>query len=209
MVSFQKDGDIHGMTNPFNPGYLTENELGDAGFSSLGRNVKIARNCTIIGPENITIGSNVRIDGQTIITAASGPLSVGSHVHIASSCLLVCGGGVVLEDFVGVSHGARIFSASDDYSGEWLTGPTIPAEFLNVHVAPVVLRRHVILGAGAVILPGVEVGEGSAVGSLSLVSKSLDAWGIYAGVPAKLRKARSRRLLELETELRKRTNTAS
>jgi galactoside O-acetyltransferase len=52
-----------------------------------------------------------------------------------------------------------------------------------------------------VILPKLSIGEGSCVGALSLVKKSLDPWGVYFGCPAKRLKDRSRRLLELESEL--------
>ena len=41
------------MMNPFNPGYYNEDDLKDAGFKAIGRNVQIAKNNTIIGIENI------------------------------------------------------------------------------------------------------------------------------------------------------------
>ena len=36
---------------------------------------------------------------------------------------------------------------------------------------------------------------------MSLINKSLPAWGIYAGIPARLLRPRSRKLLELSREL--------
>jgi acetyltransferase-like isoleucine patch superfamily enzyme len=51
------------------------------------------------------------------------------------------------------------------------------------------------------VLPGVTIGMGSAVGALSLVTMSLDAWGVYLGTPAKKIKARSKKMLEYETLL--------
>lgn len=56
--------------NRFNPGYFTEDELRDFGIASVGVNVRVARNCTIIGLANISIGDNVRIDGYSTITAS-------------------------------------------------------------------------------------------------------------------------------------------
>jgi galactoside O-acetyltransferase len=53
-----------------------------------------------------------------------------------------------------------------------------------------------------VILPGVTLGEGSAVGALALVIKSCEAFGIYSGVPAKLIRSRERTLLDLEAQHR-------
>jgi galactoside O-acetyltransferase len=46
-----------------------------------------------------------------------------------------------------------------------------------------------------VLLPGTTLLEGTAVGALTLVNRSIGPWGIYSGVPAKLVKARSREIL--------------
>ncbi|MNG12785.1 dTDP-4-amino-4,6-dideoxy-D-glucose acyltransferase [compost metagenome] len=79
-----------------------------------------------------------------------------------------------------------------------MTNPMVPVEFTNVRHADVVIGRHVIIGAGSVVLPDVILEEGVAVGALSLVSKSCKAFGIYSGVPAKRIKERKTTLLELE-----------
>ncbi|QOY96556.1 acyltransferase [Massilia sp. UMI-21] len=190
------------MPNPFNPGYAETAELRLLGFRRVGRNVRIARNATIIGLENIAIGDNVRIDGGVVIAAHAGRLELGDYIHIGGGCYLGCAGGITLADFSGLSQGVRIYSGTDDYSGEALTNPTVPHAYLNVKTAPVALGRHVIVGSGSVILPGASIGDGSAVGALSLVARPLADWGIYAGAPARRLKARSRKLLELEQALR-------
>ena len=190
--------------NLFDPGYYNEDDLKNAGFKSLGKNVRIAKNCTIIGLDNIDIGSNVRIDGYcTIIAADTGWAKIESYVHIGGYCLLIAGDGIHLQDFSGLSQGVRIYSRTDDYSGNHLTNPTVPKEYTGVTQGPVTLERHVIIGSGSVILPDITIGEGSSVGALSLVTKHLDPWGVYFGCPAKKLKARSKRLLELEAKLRR------
>jgi acetyltransferase-like isoleucine patch superfamily enzyme len=187
--------------NPFNQGYYETDELRTFGFKSVGKNVKIAKNTTIIGLNNIELGNNIRIDGNVVIAAYAGSLILGNYIHIGGGCHLSCAGRIVLEDFSGLSQGVKIYSVTDDYSGHSLTNPTVPQKFLNVKIAPVVLKKHVIVGSGSVILPGVVVGEGSSIGALSLVTKSLDVWVIYFGTPARKLKARSKRLLQLENEL--------
>ncbi|MCX7001897.1 MAG: acyltransferase [bacterium] len=192
------------MNNPFNPGYYNEKELAEFGFKAVGTNVQIAKNCTIIGLSNISIGSNVRIDGYcAIVAAGSGSLSIGSFIHIGGWCYLSAGDGITMEDFSGLSQGGRIYSRTDDYSGKCLTNPTVPDRFTGVKHGPVTLKRHVVIGSGTVILPKVTIGEGSSVGALSLVIQSLDPWGVYLGCPAKRLWDRSKRLLELESELMK------
>ena len=188
-------------TNPFDRGYYNEVDLKNAGFKAIGLNVRIAKNCTIIGLENIELSHNIRIDGPTsIVASGSGRLILGSHIHIGSGCHLSAGAGIEMGDFSGLSQGVRIYSKSDDYTGNSLTNATVPAKYKLVSEGTVRLGRHVIVGSGSVILPGVSIGEGSAIGALTLVGKSLDPWGVYFGVPAVKLKNRSKRLLELEAQ---------
>jgi len=189
------------MINPFNSGYYTSEELKDFGFPFIGKNVKVAKDCSIVGLENIEIGDNSRIDSFSSIIAASGFVRIGRYVHIGGGAYIGGAGGVTLNDFSGLSGGVNIYSASDDYSGRSLTNPTVPAAYTGVKRAPISLGRHVIIGSGSIVLPGCDLGEGVAVGALSLVNKNLGAWGIYSGVPCRLIAARKQGLLEKETLL--------
>ncbi len=190
--------------NPFDPGYYDEHALRGFGFRRVGRQVRVARNAVIIGLEHISLGDHVRIDGPSTLLAGpeGGGLTLGSHIHIGAGCYIAAGAGVHIADFGGLSQGVRIYSRSDDYSGEHLTNPTVPAHYLGVNAAAVRLERHVIVGSGSVILPGCTLAEGCAVGALSLVTKSLAAWTLFAGAPARRVQARSQRLLALEAALR-------
>ena len=50
-----------------------------------------------------------------------------------------------------------------------------------------VLRRYAAVGAGATILPGVEIGEGALVGAGAVVTRDVAPWTIVMGVPARVR----------------------
>jgi acetyltransferase-like isoleucine patch superfamily enzyme len=184
--------------NPFDPGYYYTDSLKNFGFRKVGNNVAIAKDCVINGLGNISLGDNVRIDSKTMIIALSGKLEIGSYVHIGGGCYINSAGGISIGDFAGLSSGVSLFSASDDYSGKFLTNPTVPMEFRNINKKPIILNRHVIIGSGTVVLPGVRIEEGAAVGALSLVTKSIPGWKIYSGIPAKFFKDRSMALLEQE-----------
>lgn len=187
-----------------NPGYYSEKELISAGFKSLGKNIAIAKNCTIIGKENISIGNNVRIDGYcTIVASETDCIKIGSYVHIGGYCFLSASDGIVMEDFSGLSQGVRIYNKTDDYSGHHLTNPTVPKEYTKPTQGEVRLEKHVIIGSNSVVLPNITIGEGSSVGALSLVTKDLDSWGVYFGAPVKKIKNRSKDLLQLERDMRK------
>jgi acetyltransferase-like isoleucine patch superfamily enzyme len=146
--------------------------------------------------KTIEIGSNVRIDDFCLL---SGRVKIGSHVHVSAYASL-CGGdaGIVLEDFVNISERVAVFAKTDDFSGGTLTNPTIPEKYKNVFEAEVILKKHVILGVGSSILPGVTMGEGSVLGAKSFLKKSTEPWSIYAGLPAKRIKDRKKDLLKLE-----------
>ncbi|SMH54623.1 acyltransferase [Maritimibacter sp. HL-12] len=191
------------MSMAFNSGYAESEELLQLGFARVGHNVRIARNCTIIGFERIAVGDNVRIDGPTtIVVAEESFVEIGSYVHIGGGCHLSATVPLRLGDFSGLSQGVRIFTATDDYSGKTLTNPMVPARYKRIETGPVILGRHVIVGAGTVILPGACIGEGSSVGALSLVSRPLPEWQVCAGTPCRALKAREKDLLSLERELR-------
>lgn len=175
--------------------FLKDDQLKSIGFKTIGDNVLISDKASIYNPSNISIGSNVRIDDFCIISAGENGIIIGNHVHIACYVSLIGQECITIKDFVGISARTSVYSSSDDYSGLFLTGPTIEDKYKNVDNRPVIFEEHSIIGAGSVILPGVVVGEGTAVGSLSLVFKDLKAWSIYVGSPAKYLKDRSKQLL--------------
>lgn len=179
--------------------YLSESALKELRFKKIGRNVKISERASIYDAHRMEIGDNSRIDDFCVI---SGQVTMGRYVHIAPHCL-VAGGekGITLEDFSGLAYFVQVFSQSDDYSGRTLTNPTVPAEFKNELKAAVRLGRHVIVGASSVIFPGVDLADGCSVGAMSLVKRSTQPWGIYAGNPARRVRERSRDLLALEQRL--------
>lgn len=134
----------------------------------------------IVGLEYIRFGQNVIIDDFVFIYARDEHV-IGSYVHIASFTSITGGGRLYLDDFTGISPGCRILTGSDDFLGGGLTNPTIPPEFRAVHRGFVHIGKHAIIGANCVILPDVEIGEGCAVGAGSVVTRSLEPWGVYLG----------------------------
>jgi galactoside O-acetyltransferase len=180
--------------------FLSEVELSNLKFASLGSNVLISSRASIYNAHQITIGDNSRIDDFCLL---SGKIEIGRNVHFAAYSN-VAGGeeGISFGDFSGLAYGCQVFSQSDDYSGETLTNPTVPAIFKSVTKASVRIANHVIIGTNSIVFPGVTVAEGCSVAAMSLVNKDTQEWGIYAGIPARRIKDRSKNLLQLEIEYR-------
>lgn len=179
-------------------GLLSRGALEDMGFASLGADLMISDRASFYGAARISLGDCVRIDDFCVLSAGEGGVSIGRHVHIAVYTSIIGAGQVIIEDFANLSSRVSIYSSSDDYSGATMTNPTVPAAYKRVHHAPVRLGRHVIVGCGSVILPGVTLGDGVAVGALSLVKEDAADFGIYAGNPARRVRERKRDLLALE-----------
>ena len=187
--------------------WLTDQQLNAAGFAALGSDVRIEDSVLILGAGHIRLGSHIRIDAFSVISAGPAELTIGNHVHLAVGVRVFAGSGVSIGPFVSLSAGVCVYSASDDYSGGALTNPTVPIDMRDVTARPVTMERHAIVGAGSVILPGVRLGEGASVGALTLVHRSVPEFAVVSGNPMRqIGHARRARLLALEAELLRREN---
>lgn len=173
--------------------FYTTEELLAIGFNKVGQNVYVSRKASIYSPAKISIGNNVRIDDFCIL---SGQITLGSHIHISAFCALYGARHIEMEDYTGLSPRCTVFSATDDFAGDFLVGPMVDPSYTNVSGGKVHIQKFSQIGASCVILPNIVIGEGVAVGSMSLVNKSLQDWGIYVGVPALRLKERSKNLLK-------------
>ncbi|MBR5328447.1 MAG: acyltransferase [Paludibacteraceae bacterium] len=175
--------------------FYTPEELAQLGLKSYGENVRISRYAQIYSPEKISIGENVRIDDFCIL---SGNIAIGSHIHIAAYCALYGADyGIVMEDYTGLSARATIYAAMDDFSGDYLIGPIHDDKYTNVTGGPVQICKYAQIGAGGLVFPNVCICDGAVLGAMSMAKQSLEPWSVYAGVPAKMIKNRSKGLLDL------------
>ncbi|EGQ9572335.1 acyltransferase [Vibrio alginolyticus] len=145
----------------------------------------------VVGSNNLSLGEKSQIDDFCFINAGK-KTEIGRNVHIASFSTIVGGGECVIGDFAGLSAGCRIITASDDFSGPYLTNPTVHSDFTNVKSSKVEIGRHAIIGTNSVIFPGVTIGEGCAVGAGAVIRKSLKAWTVYAVIDGKLKELKKR-----------------
>ena len=184
--------------------FFTREELESMNFKSLGKNVVIDRLTPIYRPERISIGSNVRIGSFCVL---SGDIIIGNYVHIASYCFLNAGNlGIEIGDFVNIGSYSRLLCASDDYSGQSMVSECVPDSFKNTIKGKIEIQKHSLIGSGVLIMPNVILAQGTSVGAMSMIKVSTEPFGIYAGIPAKKIKERSKDLLRLEKEFLDSTN---
>ena len=174
--------------------FYSQEELKQLGLKSFGNNVLISRKVSIYVAEKIEIGNHVRIDDFCIL---SGKIKLGSNIHISAYCALYGSYGIEMEDYTGLSPRCTIFSATDDFSGNFLIGPMIDKELTNVTGGRVLIKKYSQIGVNCVVMPNLTIEEGVAVGAMSLITKNLTDWSIYVGIPALKIKNRSKKLLHL------------
>jgi len=107
-------------------------------------------------------------------------LHLGKDVFINLGCRFQDTGGITIGDGTLIGHGSTLTT---------LNHAIDPARRADMRPAPVVIGRHVWLGAGVTVVPGVTIGDGAVVGAGSVVTKDVAADTIVAGVPARFIRA--------------------
>ena len=172
-------------------------ELKQMGIQVHGNNIKISKFVNIYNPKNLILHDNIRIDDFTIISC-KGIVEIFNYVHIGAHCFVSSATKIVFGNYSCISPGVKLFGACDDFSGEFMTNPVVPSEFLNVTTGDIIFESHALVGSNSVVLPNVVLAEGTAIASLSLVKKNTERWTIYGGIPIKKIKERSNNCKELE-----------
>ena len=122
------------------------------------------------------LGTSVRMF-PPFYTAFGKTTRVGKEVFINFGCTFLDQGGITIEDGVFIGPEAKILSEGH---------PEQPALRHTLQTEPVVIRRKAWIGAGAIILPGVTVGENAIIAAGAIVTKDVPDNTIAAGVPAKI-----------------------
>lgn len=78
-----------------------------------------------------------------------------------------------------------------------MTNPMVPDKYRHIDEGEVILSKYVIVGTGSVILPNVTLGEGVAIGAMSLVKENIEPWVICAGIPCEVIKNREKQIKAL------------
>ena len=169
---------------------------------SLGKNAKIWPLAKLIYPENISVGNETVVDDFAFLYAAGKGIRIGDFCHITVQSILQSGGLLEMGDFSAIGPGGIILASTDDYQGNGFIGLAVFGEkYRNHQNLDVKIGRHVHIGCGSIILPGVTLGDGCSIGAGSLVTKSMPEWTICYGSPCKPMKVKPReKQLRMEKE---------
>jgi acetyltransferase-like isoleucine patch superfamily enzyme len=128
----------------------------------MGLSPAISPDAIFSGPERISFGNNIRIGSRTHIWAgpSSGRIAIGDDVLIGPDVMIT----------------AASYRFND---GSPVTDQVMDEGDINI-------GNDVWLGAKVVVLPGVSIGDGAIIGASAVVSRSIPAFAIAVGIPARV-----------------------
>ncbi len=127
------------------------------GLKSCGKGLKVFGRCKLDMLRYISLGANVHINENVVISAKRSEVTIGDNVIFSTGCVVTSIG----YDFDGRSENHH----SD---------------------AAITIEDNVWIGANATILPNVRIGQGAVIGAGAVVTKDVAPRTIVGGVPAKL-----------------------
>jgi acetyltransferase-like isoleucine patch superfamily enzyme len=148
----------------------------------------VSSNIRLRHPELFEIGDDSIVDDFCYFSTR---VRIGRCSHIASGCSIA--GGVerqfVLGDFCSLSSGVKIWCTSDDFARDLVTvvPPGVGPIKEHLITGDVIFGNYTAAGSNTVVMPGVEVPEGTVIGALSFVPPAFvfEPWSVYAGIPVR------------------------
>lgn len=148
-----------------------------------GDNVDIRDNASI---NNVKTGSNGKIrDFSIVFGSAEKPIVIGDDFFIGAHCYINGYAGLTIGDRVTIAHGSMIFTDSGPNTSPWLQ------QHYPISEGPITIGDDVWIGGGAMILPGVKIGNKCVIGAGSVVKDDVPDHSVVAGSPAKVIKTLS------------------
>lgn len=150
---------------------LIINPIRLASVGTHGKNVKFGRKCSFYGIHNMEIGNNVSFGDKNLFMCTRAKIKIGDNVMTGPNVTIITG-----------SH--RI-----DIKGIPMISIT-NEEKLPENDKDIIIEGDNWIGANAIILKGIRVGEGAVVAAGAVVTKDVPPFSVVAGVPAKVIKMR-------------------
>ena len=155
-------------------------------FKKIGEDVIFEDGVRVFHPGTITIGNNVYVGHNTYLKGYyKNEMKIGDHTWIGQDCFLHSAGEIEIGIAVGIGPSVKIITST--HGGEELSKPLI---FCDIKFGKVIVEDGCDIGVGAIILPGVKIGECSIVGAGAVVTEDVEPYTVVAGVPAKFLRKR-------------------
>lgn len=149
---------------------------------AIGAKCNVAARVRIDRPRRVRIGSRATLEADVWlkVVSDSARLEIGDFSFLGRGTELDVSHSVIVGSHVLIGPGVFL----TDHNHNIFRGRRVDEQ--GCREAPVVLEDDVWLGAKVVVLPGVTIAEGAVVGAGAVVTKSLPAYSIAVGVPARV-----------------------
>lgn len=156
-------------------------------FGRFGEGSWFVPPCRVTLPERVFVGCNVVVHEHASISVVrewsdiEPRLTIGDNTRIGAQATIACMGDIEIGP--DVLTAARVF-IGDTYHG--YEDPAVPViRQPNARPEKVTIERGAFLGIGAVVLPGVTVGENAYVAAGAVVTEDVGARTLVVGNPAR------------------------
>ena len=105
-------------------------------------------------------------------------MKIGKGVFVNHSLTCMAAGGITIDDGVMIGPNVRIVTDNHDFQNRMV-----------LRCKPVHICRNAWIGVGAIILPGVTIGENAVVAAGAVVTKDVAPNAVVGGNPAKFIKS--------------------
>lgn len=155
-------------------------------FKSIGEHVIFEVGVRVWHPETISLGENVYVGHDAMLKGYyKGALTIGDDTWLGQGVFLHSAGEIHIGARVGMGPFVKILTSVHEEAGREVPILASPLRF-----APVVVEDDADIGVGAILLPGVTVGQGAQVGAGAVVTRDVPAYAVVAGNPARILRMR-------------------
>ncbi len=157
-------------------------------FGKVGKGTYCIKPIRIINGKDVSIGNNVsilhflRLEVHRVDFINQAPIvRIGDNTNIEQNVHITAGSRVIIGEECSILDGAVITDINHPYDDV-----NVPASRQKIQCMPVEIGNQCFVGAHAMIMPGVKLGNHVIVGANSVVTKSFPGNCVIAGVPAKI-----------------------
>ena len=150
-------------------------------YQHRGKSSKIHRSVRMDTPpyRKFSLGDYSVVESYSCINNAVGDVIIGDHTRVGLHNTVI--GPVTIGNHVNLAQGVTVTAINHNF-----TEKDLRIDEQGVSTSPVTIGDDIWIGANAVILPGVTIGNHTVVAAGAVVTKDVPPHTLVAGVPAKI-----------------------
>jgi acetyltransferase-like isoleucine patch superfamily enzyme len=152
------------------------------------RGLRFGRDVVIEHPSRVTLGDGVSLKSHVFLSASGpqGSISIGTQTRVDRLTLLYGQGGLTIGCGCAIAACVIVYTQTNQVDAD----PGAPVLSQPTAYAPVLIGDDVWIGAAAIVLPGVTIGNHAVIGAGAVVTADVAPWSVVGGVPARVLRSR-------------------